>query len=597
LAIPFVTAAQPFGRFGHGETPFHDAIRFDERGIDSTGADRLDFVQELKDRRVYRVSPQAQTVGYPEMKDCPSKILVSLTAPGISVYAPKGVTFRSASIGAPYLTWSDGSVRESVPTPSVNWLAVTFAGNRPSYILGFPGKPAVAKITGKPGNWEVQISDREGWIRVGRVPGVLAANNAALLGQVKQAAQKVAWLFVQMPPELVKTTVEADENVVRVNWQFDRPGAIVPSPLYLAGLEGLRAKISTKTERIAATDDGPVEIVQGRNIEVEFPSKRIPTGRALGIGSPTTTPLASISSVDVPSVAELAMEAVLASRDLSVTSIAESAYTHYLSNSKFTEDTTTKLQLPFAANGQGADIAAAHALLFQVLVASKRAGSDKNSLLTSVNWAQDWATWKFWSTDDALARRASAFAAVTGAFCSEPERRLTATMFEFGLAADRGRYRWKHRRAKDPKPQTVLPDLIEPLWSIRKSVYGYANLAGPPERTEPFVQLLRSPLRVYSDSYLIVTREENGMQAAWSVQELKAASLSLAGMAPPEFKVQHNLTSITASSALGVIDVRFVPETTGVCRAKFTWPEWAPSLPSWTPPPPYSESPRAIDLR
>jgi hypothetical protein len=129
-------SAQPFGRFGYGKTPFHDLVRFRSDGIESEGSEFLSFAAPLEERKIFRSSNMEQTVGFKVAPDSPSKFKISLTAPGFSMFADGKVTLGSTAIGAPYLTWSEGSVRQDVPTPAVSWVVLSFSPKQPAYIFG-----------------------------------------------------------------------------------------------------------------------------------------------------------------------------------------------------------------------------------------------------------------------------------------------------------------------------------------------------------------------------------------------------------------------------------------------------------------------------
>ncbi len=598
LALAGTVSAQPFGRFGYGKTPFHDLVQFRNEGIDSEGSESLTFQTPLTKRKILTSSSFEQTIGYLPLPDCPTKFKVSLTAPGFSMFVDGKLVLGSTQIGAPYLTWSEGSVRQGVPTPAVQWVVVSFSPNQPAYIFGFPGTPGAMIIQGKPGNWRLELAPRTGWIRVGRVQAVVGTNSAASLGQLKLAAQKSAWLFAQPAPVLLQTKVAATNNSIQATWTFDRPGAVLPAPIFLARLDGLNVRLLSKTERISSTGPlGPVEVALGKELIVHLPLKRIPTGRPAAIGSPTTSPPGTVSPLDVPSIAELAFEVIPASREPEVIKIAESAYSEFLSQVHFSPEPVTGTQLPFLESGRGADLAAAHALLSQILVSTKRASSEENSLFTGLIWGQDWLTWKFTAADPAINRRVGAFAAITGAFCPEPERRLSAAMFEAGLAAERGYIRWQNRLHASPVIRTITPDLLEPMWNLRKTIFGYTNVYSPIDPPDPFVSLLRSPIRAYAEPAFTITKDETGLTCTWSALHLRSQGLAFASSAPIKFFAKQNLTDLTATSALGIAEVRFTPETTGACTAKLDWPTWAPEIPAWAPPPRYSETPRPIDLR
>jgi hypothetical protein len=594
-SLPAGNLNEGFGRFGYGYIGTAEALRCTATAIEGPEAEPLRLMPgpdgEFPAWNPVALDPTQTELVREGVLSGPHRQRISLTAPGITLHSGTPMKFEIRSIAAPYLTWEEGSVGPGVPAPNTRWLALSFSDRRMNYLLGFP-KGGAAEVDGKPGNWTLTIRSVDGWVRIGRMPRATGANLAAMLGSLKTLARSRAKYFTQLPPRIVKRTVAGDAHGVVVSWVFDAPWAIVPSALFLATLDGYPLQFEGKTERIQADGPtGPVDALAGRVLRVRFPVKRIPTGRAVGVGNPTFQPLSTVSPIDAPSVIELGFDCLRAVREDSTRILAEQVYAQGLGEMEFSTEPTTQAGLSYRADGKMAFETAALALIGQCLSIAKRPSSAENGLLTSLAWRRDWQTWRFFVADEDLSRRVGAVAAVAGALCAEPERRLDAAMFEAGLAAERGLVRWKRR----VNPSLEIKPPIDPLWGIRKALFGYAAPITP---DEPFVTYLRSPMRVYTDAPVWVEQDPIGDRLVWHAMSTRPTTATFASSVSFGLSARHNLgPEFTVTRSLGVTELTATAREPGPCMANFSWRDARLPLPLVQLPPRYAELARSIGPR
>lgn len=592
VALAAAAHADAFGRYGYGAPPDVPGMSVDRDGFAAKHplADKIRFVKPLAQWKPVATSEFGQTVGFGQQDFVPSKGRFTTTAPGFALYFGSGIRLHVASTAAPYLTWTDGSVTSGVPTPPVRWLVVSFQTSEPPVLLGFPGDPASLVVRGRPADWTIQTDgDFKGWVRVGLPLGQrpVVANTAADLGKLAQAVAAEADLYTQMSPEPVGFRLDHDQESVTATWSFDRPGATVPIGATLAGLGQYPLSIQSSVKRIdAPTDEGPLDVLSGKDLTIRFPVRRVPTGRALALGAQPGEPIGTVAPQDIPSVVELALEGLLAERDVQTRKAADDTLTEYLGQATYAAEPVTGQQLPYTAAGEGADLAAAHALLMQSILSTQRATSEGNSLLTSLQWRRDWATWRFWGASETVARRVGALAALAGAICPEPERRLQAAMFQAGLSAERGLDVWRRRNGFATGSDATF---AEPEPGLRQGLFG---LRVPPEPDSAFALALRSPIRIFGDASATLTQDVSTYVLQWPVLEAKPSLLTLAAAFPFSVKANGNLTSLKVAAALGFTELRYVPEVAGTCEVRLTVPKWAKPLPKATPVPSYREPSR-----
>ena len=588
ILLVATAGAQAFGRFGYSQVVSLPGLRVDKDGFsaNTSNADKIYFSSPSTIWKPVSTTEAAQVVILSGEMGNPSKANFSLLGIGFSLYFGKGIAFTIHSHGAPYLTWKDGSVAQNVATPDVKWMVLSFRDRQPPIVIGFPEASSSMIVTGKAGNWSVRSPESfKGWVRIALPSGLesTVANTAGTLGKIARVAGANEKLWTSLPPRLLKTSLAEDLYSVTATWQFDSVGAVVPVAAELAFLGGYPLEIRSKTSRLPGwTEAGPIDTLDGDSLTIRFPVKRIPTGRCLGLGKNVASPLKKAAPQDIPGVVNLALGALVAERDPLTRRAAEETISDYVSQTPYTAEPWTRQQLPFAANGTGVDLAAAHALLMQAVTITSRATSESNSLLTSVTWRRDWLTWRVWMSDDIVALRAGSLAAVAGAFCPEPERRLSAGMFQAGISGFRGLSIWKMREGLS----AVKSAQLEPIFPIRKAIFG---LSGAPVEGESFVTRLQSPLRVFSEPAIFLQKQGPDYSLAFPGVKGKSGVLMLATAYPIEASVHANLTSLKAIAALGFTEIHYVCAADGQCEIKLTLPPYGKLPPLAFDIPPYSE--------
>lgn len=494
--------------------------------------------------------------------------------------------FKLRSTAAPYLTWSEGSGAAKVPTPAVSWIVLSFRDNQPPVVLGFPGDPCSLVVVGKPGAWEVRADDYKGWVRLGLPVGLTGepANTAAALGRLATITANSSAFWTRPEPELLRFQATADDSTVTGEWTFDQPFVVIPQAMTMAPLAGYRVSVTSPHNRLKGDfglGDGPHDVITTPTLKVQFPLHRVPLGRALVLNQ-ATSPIGTISPFDIPSVSDLAVENLLAGRDTISRRSADEAVGSFLGQAPFTREPYTRQQLSFDATGNGLDLTAAHALLQQALLSTTKPQSDANALLTSVNWRRDWETLLPWVDNGDVRRRSAALAALAGALCPEPNRRLAGALFQAGLSGERGLALWRLREQQ--VPADPLLECAEPL---RKSLF---ELGKAPTETDSIVRMLQSPFRVFSDEAIVA--QASGSQLTmleWSVVEPKGAIMTFAASQTFSLAPVDNLPRFALDRVLGLGEVRYTPESEGACRARLWFPTWGTPIPAAVTLPVYVE--------
>lgn len=576
--------AQPFGRYGYTDRPHVPGMIVDRGGFAANypTADRLQFLKPSKEWRPFVTTDMGQTVGLSGGAFLPSKMRFDLSAPGFSAFFPHGMALHLTSTSAPYLSWSEGSVGAKVPTPASRWIVVSFTDNQPALIFGTPNKAASYVVEGRSGDWILRSTDLDGWLRIGLVDGIkpTLANTAESLGQLTLRAEAQIDLFTQMPPKLISTSVEANLQAVTAHWEFDRPGAVVPEAAQMAPIGSYLLQVLCETRSLdAPTEEGPLAVVKGTDLTIRFPAKRVPSGRAVGIGELTHSPLTQAQPDDLPNLVGLAFQNLLSTCNADSRNGAEAAYNSFLSQVPFAEERWTGRKLPYDAQGTRVDLVAAHALLFQSITSTVRPTSEANSLLQSLIWRRDTSSWQIVADDRVVARRAAALAAIAATLCPEPERRLDGAMLQAGLCAEHGLAKWLARRDLGPKE---VP-MIEPMPSLRKALY---SAEVPLDDSTKFVHYLRSPIRAYGQTPVWMTASDT---LTWQPASVDQSVLSLASDSDLSLTAKQNLASLSVAQIIGVLTARFKPAGAGSCSATLQRAPWATGVPDAIAIPAYAE--------
>lgn len=570
--------AQAFGRFGYSDAPPVAGFIVDKEGFVTKfgAADKFYFSQPAARWTVSGVSDIEERIDLGAGSG-PSDLNVNLLAPGFMLRFPKGFSLKLHSTSAPFLSWKEASVGENVPTPNSRWVAISFKTNQPPIVLGFLDSEVSVVVDGKVGDWTIHTAKPySGWVRVALPYGTrpVATDSAASLGPLSLSAALSNELWWQPAPKLTDLKISEEETAIEATWTFDRKGAIIPSGAALANLGKYPLTIKSKSRRLDGfTEEGPVTVCEQETLSIRLPVNRIPLGRALTVGSPAMEPIGTVSGFDVSGVVELALENLLAARDMRSKKTAEDAVAELIQTADYIAEPHTNQRLPFAADGKGIDVIAANALLYQAFSMSTRPTSLDNSLLTSVGLRRDWYSWKIWCDDVKTSRRAGAFAALAGALCSEPERRLDAAMSQAGLAAERGLGVFLQRQAH------VLdePKYLEPLWTIRNTIF---SMAQTPRHPSAFAATLLGDLRLFGDPPVRCTGDAaKGFQLIWT----ETPGFTLAS----GFPLSATGEGVTSRHTLGYTSISST--AVGERHATLVVPPWAHAIPVFVPPPRYEE--------
>ena len=279
LAVP-LCFAQAFGRFGYTEKIAVASFDVSRVGFQTKHAASDAFRWENPSTwwRPLATSEYQQVVGLSGVGRSPSKARFDLFEPGFALYFGTGMGLHTASTAAPYLSWSEGSVGPGVPTPKVSWVMLSFRNAQPPLVLAFLGAPAALTLTGRSGDWILRADTLyQGWVRVVAPLGTqgFSANSAGELGRLVKEVAAEAEVWTEPAPQLLGVQVSDEPTAVTATWTFDRPGALVPTPITLAPYGAYPLKLQSRTRRIGADSDGPIVVSEDATLTVRMPVRRV----------------------------------------------------------------------------------------------------------------------------------------------------------------------------------------------------------------------------------------------------------------------------------------------------------------------------------
>lgn len=517
----------------------------------------------------------------------PKQFRTSLTKPGFELYYQGTLDWKISCDKPPYLSWAEGSVEDGLPTPDVKWILISFKNDQPPVLITLRGAASGFSVTGSKGNWHFRSSiPLSQWVGVNLPFGTRGFKTSTVreLGQLSNAFEREEEFWLAPAPLLVSSKIEDDLNGVVATWTFDRPGAIVPSAALYAPLGGYPLEIQSPFHKLTAIDEqGPLTVLDTKELKVRFPIRRVREGRFLALGPSTSAPLGTVSPDDIQSVVNLGLESLMADRDFPIQGLIDSVTTKYLTDTPYVSEPWTLQQLPYDSSGRGIDLAAAHALLYQAATNARQATSEGNALLTSVVWKRDWLGWNIWVADPITRRRAAALAAVACSLCPEPERRLDGGMLQAGLAAERGFAIYARRQGWLLESQPLL----ETMGSLRKVLFALKE-KGP---EDPFGTAMLKGNRVFGVFGVSISdKGEGNFQVTWKVENTPPGKLFLEGVSLESIEPVDNLISASSEEIKNGVLISFTPRAAGACIAKLKVKSWSKALiPSW-PTPLFTES-------
>lgn len=565
-------ACEAFGRFGFLQSMELSGLRVDREGViaRTPHAELIAFAKPSRQWKATITSDIGQTVALDVAPNTPRKVAANLFAPGTSLYFDGTVEFHLKTTKAPFLTWKEGSVATGVPTPKLPWILVSFDGDSAPFLINLPsGCSGAFKLGGKPGDWSLTMDGPfAGWVRLEFPFGNHETSTATAgeLGQLADKFQRVADLYLAPVPSLDSLDIASDEDGVTAAWTFSSQ-AVVPPALLLAPLGGYGVKMRTAAVHSGyASEDGPIAFTEGKVLRVRFPCKHIGPGRAVTLEGPLRTMPGSVAAIDIPSIVDLAVEAMRADHDPGCQAMADEATQTYLAGADFAMELWTRETVPYNASNHGLDLSAAYGLLTQAMQLSEER-SPENAFLTSVIWRTDWLTCLPFTESGAnhdVERRAAALSVVASAMSSVPAVRLSGALLEAGLAAERGLYIQRRRSGDKVGDEKFL----EALYSVRHKLCGTLV----PGTVEPRVgDMLLSSVRVLSPVSVIAKIDANGLALNFTAPDAKAMRLSLTLPPDTDVSADRNVEAVVAHpGAVNTVTLIVTPKAAGPCSLRLT---------------------------
>ncbi len=484
---------------------------------------------------------------------------------------------------SPLLSWKQGTVNAGIPTAASPWCLVSFQSQQPPVLLTFDDDVQL-ELSGQAGDWTLRTrAAYSGWVRVSLPLGQKKIGaDAHALGEAVQYVEKFIPYAETGSPELKGLTIKSDDISLTAIWTFDKPGAVVPPALILARYGGYPVQIrSGLTESSADLHEGPTVFAAQSKLIAVFPLTRIPAGRAFLVGGRAVELPQHVSGFDIPSIAELALSNMAASRRAETIQMIVGAQDEFLHSIKSVKEPWTAQNLPFNEGGQGLDLVAAHAFLLQSGLTGEGADSSHNFWLSSLLRRRDWSTCGLLAQDPVQARRASVLTALACALCPEPERRLSAVLLEAGIASDSVLKLYSARR-KFPLPRGSS---VNPLASVRRGIFR----EDPQPASSSFVESLTGEFRLLSSVPVAVEKTTDGYLLKWEQATKSQSTFSLSCGFPLEIEAGENLDRVVPTGQLGLLGLKFEAKAPGACSVLVKFPSWAPPIPKAVVSPRYSE--------
>ena len=575
-----------FGRFGYTKAPTFPGFEFSQAGFKTAfpGSDRFSFATPLKIWNPVATSPNRQVVLTDGSPGKPSKIRFDLWDCGISMYFPAGIDLKLHSTGSPFLSWKDGSVRDGIPTPKVDWICLSFSDQQPPIVFGFPEDNGAMEISGELGNWSIKSTKTfKGWVRVALPYGLEPFRSTTVqgLGKVSARCQREESLWYAPISDVPEPTLEDDSDGIVATWTLPRKRTVVPNTFYLSQLGGYPCRILSEIATYpSSTNEGPIVLTKAPLLVVRFPIKRIPSGRGLSIGEPIPQTFESTSWKNPLSIVDLALANTLSGRNRLASQRARELLSQYYDFSTPEAEPNTKQTVFYRADGTGMLNAAIHGLLGQSVRTGEFTTVTEDPQLVSILWRLDPYTGSL-NVPAVDAARIAAISAVASSFSPNPKMRYEAALFQASLSGTRGLNTWKKRVgliATEPK-------LVEPLLNIRKGLFSL-NFQTP---QSPVVSNWMSEIRCYGDAPMWLQKQAEGYEFCWTAVDKIVGTMALETAYNIRISNRHNLQSLYFSQRIGYSEMRFEPELPGQCSANLVIPIWADPFPLTTLPPEYSE--------
>lgn len=463
----------------------------------------------------------------------PMRILYEPTSLGFTLEYSGGAEMTSTG-EPPFLTWSEGTVGEGVPTPLSKWVLLSWPDLRPPILFCFSTPTSVTSNRTANG-FRLQIPQFAGVIRVRQPFGLdaTATKSAADFGALVAKVKPLIEWNSRAAPILKDAQAREDSNGIVVSWKFDKPYAILPPPLLRAAAKNL-AKILSKTISIGKSP--AILAADGNVISAKFFAKRLKPGAAVVTDAQVSDAPAYIPAMDCAKIAQASIAFLSGNGSAGTMIDLASAFAEYDGS--------------FVADGETCIVAA------QSL--SQQARNQKSTQLLNLLDTLDWSTWQPYGKDALEKAEAGAYLSIAGAFRQNIEERALAAMANAGCE-------------------------VGPYASLRNAIYS----DGP----APDWFALTSPVRVLTPGASAGVGKK-GIEVVGDASSVEGFYLELLTDAPLKLIAKSNISSILVTSAQLHTTYYVVPKKIGAWRIIVSRLGKARPIPKAAPSPRYSEGQR-----
>lgn len=377
-----------FGQFGLSESCSLQTIDLTPKSfrVQTKGAVEISFSEGATGRGSPNLSRYVRSLTLSPEPRSPLRVLYETTSLGFSLEYRDGFRFSGSGVGAPFLTWSEGSVGAGVPTPPVRWVIVSWPTSQPPLLLCFdPGEATVAARSVENGFVIETVRPFAGRVRVRTPMGTsnVATKGAADLGRLLQSARPFVSMHEVSAPRPRGFHVAREGKALVGTWVFDKPGAIIPKTIQAAAEVGALRIVSDVSKADASAK--PRLACAGSELKIKLFAVGVRPGSAL-LSSPAVRENlpATISHLDGRSLAESAFGFLSGTADtITLRAIVEAISAFEDSHRNAPVEPSSGVRMLFGPNGQGAAGTAAFAL---AELAIGRTSKGFDGLFGSVDW-------------------------------------------------------------------------------------------------------------------------------------------------------------------------------------------------------------------
>ncbi|MBL8086987.1 MAG: hypothetical protein JNM85_02810 [Chthonomonas sp.] len=422
--------------------------------ITNARSDELQFAFPLRDAKVDWDRLAVRGLSVAPAKLSPTRLRASGFSEGFEMFFTAGFALRVSSLGAPYLSWQEGSVAPGVLCAPSKFIALSFRDDQPPILFCFPDQLTTMKIDGRPGEWIIRSgSQLSGWVRVIAPFGARGypTVTAADLGRLVKALQPSLPRWTSPSTRLSEVRANRTADGLVAQFKFDGVGATMPQAWERLILNKSARQVGVRGLLGRPISDGP-RVFKKDSVELVLPDVRPLPGRALTSRDPG---LPRIVFNDAASVLRLAMANSLSSRSSAVREVAMSEL------NSFAQRFPNGLQR--SAAGTTSELVAAYLLLGQIVAPARRS-----------DWLQTAADWIAWDTlDPAVSAEASGTLALALGLGVSPTMQVRAGLLDAMLELDQagGMRESRHQifRKDHPFGEFSTPNRVLSMHSVRGS--------------------------------------------------------------------------------------------------------------------------------